>query len=58
MLELRRITLVSYVGEEVPLARSGNRDLDLEPGRFDSYAETEVGALHDIALKCGTKVLY
>ncbi|XP_031120325.1 RNA polymerase II C-terminal domain phosphatase-like 1 [Ipomoea triloba] len=48
----------SFSGEEVPLARSGNRDLDLEPGRFDSYAETEVGALHDIALKCGTKLEY
>ncbi|CAH9141707.1 unnamed protein product [Cuscuta epithymum] len=46
----------SFSGEEVPLARAGSRDLDLEAGRFDSYAETEDGALQDIALKCGTKV--
>ncbi|VFQ58908.1 unnamed protein product [Cuscuta campestris] len=46
----------SFSGEEVPFPRSGNRDFDLEAGRFDSYVETEAGTLQDIALKCGTKV--
>ncbi|KAJ8545550.1 hypothetical protein K7X08_018133 [Anisodus acutangulus] len=45
-------------GEEVSLERSSssNRDLDLEPGHYDPYLETPVGALQDIAFKCGTKV--
>lgn len=48
----------SFSGDEVSLGRSSssNRDLDFEPGRVDSYVETSVGALQDIAFKCGAKV--
>uniref|UniRef100_A0A5B6ZK95 protein-serine/threonine phosphatase n=1 Tax=Davidia involucrata TaxID=16924 RepID=A0A5B6ZK95_DAVIN len=48
----------SFSGEDVPLGRSSssNRDLDMEPGRVDLYAESPAGALQDIAFKCGTKV--
>ncbi|KAF7150121.1 hypothetical protein RHSIM_Rhsim02G0127000 [Rhododendron simsii] len=43
--------------EDVPLGRSpSSRDLDVELGRVDPYAETPAGALQDIAIKCGTKV--
>ncbi|KAG5561633.1 hypothetical protein RHGRI_004631 [Rhododendron griersonianum] len=44
-------------GEDIPLGRSpSSRDLDVELGRVDPYAETPAGALQDIAIKCGTKV--
>ncbi|KAL7243788.1 hypothetical protein ACSBR1_016083 [Camellia fascicularis] len=48
----------SFSGEEVPLGRSSSssRELDVEPGRVDPYTETPIGALQDIAIKCGTKV--
>ncbi|XP_028072200.1 RNA polymerase II C-terminal domain phosphatase-like 1 isoform X1 [Camellia sinensis] len=47
----------SFSGEEVPLGRSSSssRELDVEPGRVDPYTETPIGALQDIAIKCGTK---
>ncbi|XP_028072201.1 RNA polymerase II C-terminal domain phosphatase-like 1 isoform X2 [Camellia sinensis] len=50
----------SFSGEEVPLGRSSSssRELDVEPGRVDPYTETPIGALQDIAIKCGTKVLF
>ena len=50
---------VFFKGEEVSLCRSASssRELDVEPGRFDPYVETPSGALQDIAIKCGTKVL-
>ncbi|XP_027160416.1 RNA polymerase II C-terminal domain phosphatase-like 1 [Coffea eugenioides] len=48
----------SFSGEEASMVRSSsaNRDLDLESGQIDPQAETPIGALHDIAFKCGTKV--
>ncbi|XP_058200858.1 RNA polymerase II C-terminal domain phosphatase-like 1 isoform X2 [Rhododendron vialii] len=50
-------TYHSFSGEDVPLGRSpSSRDLDVELGRVDLYAETPAGALQDIAIKCGTKV--
>ena len=50
---------VLFEGEEGSLGRStsSSRELDVEPGRFDPYVETPSGALQDIAIKCGTKVL-
>lgn len=35
---------------------ASSRDLDVELGQVDSFAETPAGALQDIAIKCGTKV--
>lgn len=35
---------------------SVNRDLDLHSGRIDPYVDSADEALHDIAIKCGTKV--
>ncbi|GAA0160763.1 protein phosphatase [Lithospermum erythrorhizon] len=48
----------SFTNEEASMARpsSGHRDLEMEPGRIDPYAETPVGVLQDIAFRCGTKV--
>ncbi|KAL3519721.1 hypothetical protein ACH5RR_017870 [Cinchona calisaya] len=48
----------SFSGEDASMVRSSsaNRDLDLESGQIDPYVETLVGALQDIAFKCGTKV--
>ncbi|XP_030969184.1 RNA polymerase II C-terminal domain phosphatase-like 1 [Quercus lobata] len=48
----------SFSGEDIPLGRSSSssRDVDFESGRGVSNAETPAGVLHDIAMKCGTKV--
>ncbi|XP_059671081.1 RNA polymerase II C-terminal domain phosphatase-like 1 [Cornus florida] len=48
----------SFQGEDASSGRSSssNRDIDVEPGRVDLYGESPVGALQDIAMKCGTKV--
>lgn len=46
-------------GEEIPLSRSSssNRDLDFESERAVPSAETPVGVLQEIAMKCGAKVM-
>lgn len=48
-----------FEGEDIPLGRSSSssRDVDFESGRGVSNAETPAGVLHDIAMKCGTKVI-
>ncbi|KAL7088882.1 hypothetical protein ACP275_13G155500 [Erythranthe tilingii] len=48
----------SFHGEDASVAQpsSANKDLDLEAGQIDPYIETCIGALQDIAFKCGTKV--
>ncbi|KAH7545969.1 RNA polymerase II C-terminal domain phosphatase-like 1 [Ziziphus jujuba] len=48
----------SFSGEEIPLSRSSssNKEVDFESSRAVSIAETPAGALHEIAMKCGTKV--
>ncbi|XP_065877295.1 RNA polymerase II C-terminal domain phosphatase-like 1 isoform X2 [Euphorbia lathyris] len=48
----------SFSGEDIPLSRSmsSNRDLDFESDRAVPSAETPVGVLQDIAMKCGAKV--
>ncbi|XP_010529412.1 PREDICTED: RNA polymerase II C-terminal domain phosphatase-like 1 isoform X2 [Tarenaya hassleriana] len=48
----------AFYGEEASLSRSSsrNRDLDFVPGRPASTVETPAEVLHDIAMKCGTKV--
>uniref|UniRef100_A0A2P2LPT7 DRBM domain-containing protein n=1 Tax=Rhizophora mucronata TaxID=61149 RepID=A0A2P2LPT7_RHIMU len=48
----------SFSGEEIQLSRSSsrNRELDFESERAVSSEETPVGALQDIAVKCGAKV--
>ncbi|XP_059659244.1 RNA polymerase II C-terminal domain phosphatase-like 1 [Cornus florida] len=48
----------SFPDDDVPLSRSSssNRDLDVELGPIDPYAESPAGALQDIAINCGTKV--
>ncbi|XP_043807812.1 RNA polymerase II C-terminal domain phosphatase-like 1 isoform X3 [Manihot esculenta] len=48
----------SFSGEEIPLSRSSssNRDLDFESERAVPSAETPVGVLQEIAMKCGAKV--
>ena len=35
---------------------SSSRDFDFESGRDVSSAETPVGVIQEIAIKCGTKV--
>ncbi|KAK4858138.1 hypothetical protein QYF36_011597 [Acer negundo] len=48
----------SFSGEEIPMSRSSSssRDFDFESGRDVSSAETPVGVIQEIAIKCGTKV--
>ncbi|XP_010538519.1 PREDICTED: RNA polymerase II C-terminal domain phosphatase-like 1 [Tarenaya hassleriana] len=48
----------AFYGEEASLSRSSSRsrDLDSVSGRIASAAETPADVLHDIAMKCGTKV--
>ncbi|XP_057544204.1 RNA polymerase II C-terminal domain phosphatase-like 1 [Amaranthus tricolor] len=48
----------SFRGDEITLSRysSSNKDFEVEPERNSSLAESPSGALHDIAMKCGTKV--
>lgn len=38
------------------MSQPANKDPDLEAGQIDPYSEAPAGVLHDIALKCGTKV--
>ncbi|XP_024992571.1 RNA polymerase II C-terminal domain phosphatase-like 1 isoform X2 [Cynara cardunculus var. scolymus] len=47
----------SFPGEESSLGQSSssNRDMDIEAGNSDSYAESPAEYLHYIAYKCGTK---
>ncbi|CAN0852972.1 RNA polymerase II C-terminal domain phosphatase-like 1 [Linum grandiflorum] len=46
-----------FPGEAIPFSRSSsNRDMDFDPERLVSGAESSVGVLQDIAMKCGTKV--
>ncbi|CAK9152509.1 unnamed protein product [Ilex paraguariensis] len=52
---LHHLGSVLFLGEEIPLGQS-NRELDIELGRVDPYADTTAGALQDIAFKCGAKV--
>ncbi|WCJ26998.1 C-terminal domain phosphatase-like 1 [Euphorbia peplus] len=48
----------SFSGDDILLSRStsSNRDLDFESDRAVPSAETPVGVLQDIAVKCGAKV--
>ncbi|KAK7246535.1 hypothetical protein RIF29_41404 [Crotalaria pallida] len=48
----------SFSGDDIPLgsSSSSSKDLDSESGRTMFYADTPAGVLHEIALKCGTKV--
>lgn len=48
----------SFQGEESSLGQSSssNRDMDIEGGGNDAYAESPAEYLHFIAFKCGTKV--
>ncbi|KAJ9136188.1 hypothetical protein P3X46_033290 [Hevea brasiliensis] len=48
----------SFSGEEIPLSQSSssNRDLDFESERAVPNAETPVGVLQEIAMKCSAKV--
>ncbi|XP_021670437.2 RNA polymerase II C-terminal domain phosphatase-like 1 isoform X3 [Hevea brasiliensis] len=50
----------SFSGEEIPLSRpsSSNRDLDFESERAVRSAETPVGVLQEIAMKCGAKAWF
>ena len=47
-----------YEGDDLHLSRSSSshRDLDTESGHSLLHADTPVGVLQEIALKCGTKV--
>lgn len=47
----------SFPGEESSLGQSSssNRDMDIEAGNNDAYAESPAEYLHYIAYKCGTK---
>ncbi|KAK4491676.1 hypothetical protein RD792_002442 [Penstemon davidsonii] len=49
---------LSFSGKDGPATQPSpaSKDLDLEAGQIDPYAETSIGVLQDIALKCGTKV--
>ncbi|KAG4977353.1 hypothetical protein JHK82_036646 [Glycine max] len=48
----------SFSGDDIPFSRSSSshRDLDSESGHSVLHADTPVAVLHEIALKCGTKV--
>lgn len=48
-----------YEGDEISLSRSSssNKDLEVEPERSSSIAESPAVALHNIAMRCGTKVI-
>ncbi|KAG8634474.1 RNA polymerase II C-terminal domain phosphatase-like 1 isoform X3 [Manihot esculenta] len=50
----------SFSGEEIPLSQSSssNRDLDFESERAVSSAETPVGVLQEIAMKCSAKAWF
>ena len=47
-----------FIGEEIPMNQSSSRsrDDDIESGR-SIWSETPVGALQEIAMKFGTKVI-
>lgn len=58
LLEWCSIWVFYIKGEEIPLSQSSssNRDLDFESERAVSSAETPVGVLQEIAMKCSAKV--